>query len=110
MYRFIENQQGAHSIELLCQTLKISRSAWYAWHKGDSYRMTAKDKREEERVVAVFNAHRRRYGARRVVAELQAQGLEIGYYKVRSIMRKYELKAIQRQRPTAALVCPSYYR
>lgn len=95
MYKFVENQQEEHPIEFLCQTLRVSRSAWYAWRKGDSYQATSGTQYQEEQVLAVFNEHRRRYGARRLIAELQGRGIEIGYHKVRSIMKKYGLKAIQ---------------
>lgn len=49
----------------------------------------------EEQVVKAFTAHRRRYGIRRLLPELQAQGLTIGHYKVRGILRRHGLKAIQ---------------
>lgn len=95
MYRFVESQQAAYPVALLCQTLKVSRSAWYAWYNGASHRTTSSDQQQEDQVSAVFWEHRRRYGARRIVAELQGQGISIGYHKVRSIMKKHGLKAIQ---------------
>jgi transposase InsO family protein len=95
MYQFVESQQGEHSIALLCETIQISRSAWYAWYTGESYRINTADMQQEDEVRAVFQAHRRRYGARRIVAELQAQGVEIGYHRVRSIMKKLGLNAIK---------------
>lgn len=39
--------------------------------------------------------HRRRYGARRISKELQAQGLAIGRHQTATLMRQQELKAIQ---------------
>lgn len=64
MYRFVESQQAVYPIRLLCQTLKVSRSAWYAWRNGTSHQITSGDKQQEDQVIAVFNEHRRRYGAR----------------------------------------------
>ena len=95
MYKFVESQQAVYPVELLCQTLKVSRSAWYAWCSGMSHQISSGNRQQEDQVITVFNEHRRRYGARRVVAELQGRGIEIGYHKVRSIMKKYGLKAIQ---------------
>lgn len=47
-----------------------------------------------KQVEDVFNAHRRRYGSRRITAELQAQGVSVGRFQVRSLMRRLQLKAI----------------
>ncbi|WP_150091308.1 IS3 family transposase [Adhaeribacter rhizoryzae] len=49
----------------------------------------------ERLIQQTFLEHRRRYGVRRLVAELQDKGLEIGAYKVRLVLQKYGLKAIQ---------------
>lgn len=49
----------------------------------------------EQQVIKAFSAHRRRYGIRRLLPELQDQGLKIGHYKVRGILRRHGLKAIQ---------------
>ena len=46
-------------------------------------------------VKAVFEAHRRRYGARRVSKELQAQQVSVGRHQAGSLMRQQGLKAIQ---------------
>ena len=47
-----------------------------------------------KQVEAVFYQHRRRYGARRIGAELLAQGIRVGRFQVRSLMRRLELQAI----------------
>ena len=47
------------------------------------------------KVKQTFWRHARRYGARRVHAELQAQGEEVGRHRVGRLMRAAELRAIQ---------------
>ena len=50
----------------------------------------------QKAVAKVFWAHRRRYGSRRLMVELQQEEeLIIGRYKIRSIMQQQGLKAIQ---------------
>ncbi len=49
-------------------------------------------------VKEVFFAHRRRYGARRIRAELAAQGTSVGRFQVRSLMRRQNLQAITARR------------
>lgn len=49
----------------------------------------------EQKVIAVFNEHKRRYGSRRIVAELNHQNVQISPYKVRKYLSGNGLKAIQ---------------
>ena len=46
-------------------------------------------------VKDVFWFHKRRYGSRRISAELKGQGIRAGRYRVRSLMREQGLRAIQ---------------
>ncbi len=47
------------------------------------------------KVKEVYWIHRRRYGSRRISAELSAQGVKAGRHRVRSLMREQNLRAIQ---------------
>lgn len=49
----------------------------------------------EEKVIAVFREHKRRYGFRRIVAELSHQNVLVSPYKVRKYLCANGLKAIQ---------------
>jgi putative transposase len=51
--------------------------------------------RLDEQVVKAFTLHKRRYGIRRLIPELGDLGIKIGHCKVRGILRKHGLKAIQ---------------
>lgn len=76
--------------------LKVSRSAYYSWNE-QKQRMAGEKKNEmEQSIIRVFREHRRRYGVRRVAAELKAQGkAKAGAYKVRKVLKEHGLKAIQ---------------
>ena len=90
----IRGNTASWPVQTLCVVLGVSRSAYYGWLSA----CEVVDKREEDAerlVLQVFREHRRRYGVRRLVAELKAQGVEIGAYKVRLVLRKHGLKAIQ---------------
>lgn len=94
MYSFIRGNAASWPVHTLCAVLAVSRSAYYGWLSACG----VVDKREEEAerlVLEVFREHKRRYGVRRLVAELKAQGVEMGAYKVRLVLRKHGLKAIQ---------------
>jgi transposase InsO family protein len=69
--------------------MKVSVSAFYAYRRGASYQKTARQKDLDERVRTCFYFHRRRYGTRRIAAELAT-----GRAAVRAAMRRENLKAI----------------
>lgn len=46
-------------------------------------------------VVEIYWFHKRRYGSRRICAELKATGIKAGRHRVRSLMRQQDLRAIQ---------------
>ena len=80
----------------MCQVLDVSRSAYYEHLQTARKRKADKKKKKvEERIVSIFQEHRRRYGVRRIVAELQASGIEAGAYQVRKVLKENGLKAIQ---------------
>ena len=62
----------------LCRVLKVSEAAFYAWQKGKTYRLSEKKSEMADPVKEVFYLHRRRYGARRISAELKAEGVAVG--------------------------------
>jgi putative transposase len=83
------------SIRLICNILGISFSSFYAWFGGRSHQKSAKGSERLSQVKSVFEEHRRRYGSRRIKAELKAQGIEIGRRQVIWMMKEQGLKAIQ---------------
>ena len=89
-YAFIAAHTDAFAVTALCQTLAVSRSGFYAWQQ----RAPPLDPLTPV-VVAAFRRHARRYGARRLVAELQAAQHSIGRRRVRRILQAENLQAIQ---------------
>lgn len=69
--------------------MKVSLSAFYAFRRGATYGKTARRKNLDERVRECFYIHRRRYGTRRIAAEL-----ETGRAAIRAAMRRESLQAI----------------
>jgi len=64
-YRFIADEAGNYPVLDLCRTLEVSRSGYYEWaSRPDSPDHLA------GRVSQVFWRHSRRYGSRRIAAEL----------------------------------------
>lgn len=80
--------------------MRVSRSGYHAFAGGKSYVLSAAKTVLAEHVEEVFYRHRRRYGSRRITAELKAQEVKIGRFAVRSLMRRQSLRAIAPRRCT----------
>jgi transposase InsO family protein len=78
--------------------LKVGEAAYYAWRGGQTYRLSQKRSELSEAVKEVFYLHRRRYGARRISAELKAGGLAVGRRLAASLMKAQSLTAIAPKR------------
>jgi putative transposase len=85
--------QGGLSVERMCYLAQVSRAGFYR-------SMAEKTPAEED--VEVRSAiqrlvieHRRRYGYRRITAELRHQGMQVNRKRVARIMRKDNLLAVQ---------------
>jgi transposase InsO family protein len=97
-YRFINEGKGAYPIKLLCRVMNVSTSAFHAYVSGKSYMLSAAKTVLAKKVEAAFYLHRKRYGSRRITAELAAQGTPVGRFAVRSLMRQKRLQAISARR------------
>ena len=95
VYAFVKSIRYEHPLQLICEVMKISRSSFYEWNNKSSYQIKAKNSMMEQKVVSVFKAHKRRYGVRRIVAELRHQNVPVSPYKVRKCLAGNGLKAIQ---------------
>jgi putative transposase len=69
----IAQSSGAQT-SVVCETLEVSRSAYYAWKERTPTHRESRDTRLAYQVHEIFWRHRRRYGARRIAAELADQG------------------------------------
>ena len=95
VYEFILSHEQHYPVLVMCDALSVSRSSYYAYKSKATYVKKAEEAALEKQVSTVFQAHYSRYGVRRLVPELRGQGLKMGSYKVRRILREHGLKAIQ---------------
>jgi transposase InsO family protein len=80
--------------------MRVSRSGFYQYlnrvdqgPKNDATESTLK-----ARITVIFKEHRSKYGARRIMKQLNEEGHQIGIYKVRRMMRDLGLKATPAKR------------
>ncbi len=94
-YELIADLSKEYPVIRLCGILCVSTSAFYGFFSGKSHVPSLKKQGQSDRVHAVFKKHKRRYGSRRILAELRDEGMDIGRHRVRSVMKGLRLRAIQ---------------
>ena len=85
--------QGRLSIERMCFLAQVSRAGFY---RSMAEKMPAEEELEVRAAIQkIALGHRRRYGYRRITAELRRQGLQVNRKRVARIMREDNLLAVQ---------------
>ena len=88
--------QGSLSIERMCQLIPVSRRSFYRSLKEQQPAEEELEVRSAIQQIAL--EHRRRYGYRRITAELHRRGMQINHKRVVRIMREDNLLALQPKR------------
>jgi transposase InsO family protein len=79
----------------VCDVLDVSRSGFYAWRRSSLSFREAKDQELTPIVLEIFWTHKRRYGARRIAAELRRRDTLCGVGRVARLLKTQGLQAIQ---------------
>lgn len=79
-----------------CQMLSVSRSGFYSARR--QRQTSSRTCGQSTALKAAYLASGGNYGSRRLVASLRAQGLRVGRYRVRRLMRKHGLQARWRRK------------
>jgi len=79
----------------MCKVLGVSKSSFYDFVNGKSYIPSDERLLLSFEVRRIFDFHKKRYGSLRILEDMKELGYDIGIYKIRSLMKEQELKAIQ---------------
>lgn len=79
----------------VCDVLEVSRSGFYAWRRNALTLREQKDRELIPIIHDIFWSHRRRYGARRIAAELRRRDILCGVGRVAKLLKTQGLQAIQ---------------
>jgi len=85
--------QGSTSIERMCQLAQVSRAGFYRFLQDKT--PVEEDMELRSAIQQIVLEHRRRYGYRRVSAELRRRGMLANHKRVARIMREDNLLAVQ---------------
>jgi putative transposase len=81
------------SIERMCQLAQVSRAGLYRSLRA--HQPVAEDMDVRSAIQGIAVAHRRRYGYRRITAELRRRGLLVNHKRVARLMREDNVLAVQ---------------
>jgi putative transposase len=96
-YRLVQQlQQKAIPVQHSCRVLAVSRAGYYAAQRRA--RRPAAVCETSLRLQSAFEASGRCYGSRRLQGALNGQGLRIGRYRVRRLMRDHQLKPVWKRK------------
>jgi len=87
--------QGSMTVERMCELGPVSRAGFYRFLQEERPIKEEMEVRSAIQQIAV--GHRRRYGYRRIAAELRRRGMRVNHKRVLRIMRKDNLLAVNRR-------------
>ncbi|SMB99711.1 transposase IS3/IS911 family protein [Hymenobacter roseosalivarius DSM 11622] len=92
-YQHIAQRAGQVPVRQLCQVLRVTPAAYYAWQRRQQ--VPAVEPAWQVAVREAFVYHSQRYGTRRLRAEVQAQGHAVGRWRIRRVLQAHGLRAQQ---------------
>jgi len=82
----------------MCRVLDVSTSGYYAWRDRAPSKRAQKDAMLTEKIREIHAASRGTYGAPRVHAALQGEGIRVGKKRVARLMKATGLRGVSRRR------------
>ena len=80
----------------ICQLLQLCAVSYYRYLGSARAKAERAEEEDDDKAVReVFWRHSRRYGSRRIHAELRAKGIRIGRHRIRKSLAEQGLRAIQ---------------
>jgi putative transposase len=96
----VEEYRKEYPVNMLCETLGVSLSGYYAWKNRPLSQHQREDQQLAEHIHAVYHACRQVYGSPRIHAELRDQGITVSRKRVARLMREQGLSACRRRHRT----------
>jgi putative transposase len=87
------SMQGKLSIERMCQLACVSRAGFY--RSLQEREPVEEDMEVRSMIQTIVTEHKRRYGYRRIGAELRRRGMPVNHKRVARLMREDNLLAVQ---------------
>ena len=88
----------------MCSILKVPRSSFYKHLKHQESNRSKENKVLKERILEIYNASKRRYGAPKIQQTLAAEGIKISVKRTYRLMKSLGIRSIivKKFRPTSS--------
>lgn len=83
-----------HSVRALCATFEVKRSGYLVWSKAPGGQREQSDAQLTEKIEAVYEKHKGRYGAPRIQIELAEQGDTHGVKRIARLMKTASIRGL----------------
>ena len=92
-YRFIRDHAPQYPVTVLCATLQVTRSGYYAWRQCPDSARAQEDRRLRDQITRAYTASHATYGSPRIHRDLRARGESCGRHRIARVMRAYGIVA-----------------
>ena len=92
-FGFIQTEKATYPVRMLCRTLLVSASGFYAWCRRGLSLRAQEDAALKVEIRAAHAASGKTYGSPRVYEDLKADGQHVGRKRVARLMREEGLEA-----------------
>lgn len=99
-YQVIAQNAQDYPIKLMCQTLSVSESGYYAWKRRPLSQRAQADQQIAIHIQQAHQVSHQIYGSRGIQAELAEQGVACSRKRVARLMQQQGIRARRRRRHT----------
>ncbi len=97
-FGFIQTEKATYPVRVLCRTLKVSTSGFYAWCKRGRSARAKRDAALKVQILAAHAASDKTYGSPRIHNDLKTAGENIGRMRVARLMRDEGIEGQRKRR------------
>ncbi len=94
----IKKLQSKYPVVLVCDTLDVSPSGYYAWLKRPVSPRGKEEARLEVEIKAAHKRSRETYGPERLQSDLADHGVKVGVHRIKRIRKKLGLRCKQKRK------------
>ena len=94
----IKASKDEYPVALMCRTLNVSKSGFYAWCSRPESARSKENKVLVTEIQKIHEASRRTYGSPRIHADLEEEGFEVSRNRVARLMRDNGIRAKGKRR------------
>lgn len=97
-YRFVREHQQQFPIAALCRVMQVASSGYYAWRSRPESPRRRANRALTVQIKAAHARSRKRYGRRRIHAQLQRDGIGCSPNRVACLMRQAGIQGVGRRK------------